>query len=695
MPQFVAALLLPLITSSPLFFLGPAAVSAISSGLGYLAFAVAGYAVQAAFAKKPDVPKPEDGKYNLRQNVPSPAFVLGKAKKAGDYLMLEEKRGIAWHVITTAGHRINAYLAHYLHSELVTLDVVDGDVLEPDHFVSSGGNSKVAIVTRLGLDAETAYSEVVTELPTIWTEDHRGDGMATVMMKAVSVSIENHQKIFPQGMPAHSSVIEGALLYDPREETHDPEDRNSWAYSENLVLERLWHLTHPVGVKLTLDDIYLPDWSHAADVADETILNRDGDEEPRYHGGFWFRAADDVVTIGRIMDQAAELVIYERADGTVGVHAGEFVEPDVRLTENDIISVSFDANRRKESTVLAVRGRFTDPDKLFNTVDAAIIGNPYIPEEDSTERTKTVDNVAVQRHNHIQRLQNIAFIRANAPRVKVIAHYEASKLIPYRRFIRCHKPPRLDEAIIEIIGRPKLSLRNLTYEFEGIVIPATLYDFDAETQEGEPPPVILELEQGGVPEPEDFDVTIHQEVVSGGQKAAYGLATWTAPDSDSILTEVEWEPTAGGPVQSVMSLEGQDEKRTGYLGDGVEYKFRARNWSAGVSSNWTSYITLTAVADTVAPAVITSLAATPGAGQVAMTWVNPNSANFVGVNIRRHTANVEGSAVLVHTEYGPAASADGWTDTGLSPGTVYYWIRSRNPSGVEAASVASGGQLVT
>ncbi len=63
--------------------------------------------------------------------------------------------------------------------------------------------------------------------------------------------------------------------------------------------------------------------------------------------------------------------------------------------------------------------------------------------------------------------------------------------MPYRRFIRVHIPPKLDEAVIEITSSPKLSLRNLTIEFSGIVIPediADLYGFDAAIEEGEPPP---------------------------------------------------------------------------------------------------------------------------------------------------------------------------------------------------------------
>ena len=588
---------------------GLAAVGAAYGG-SFLALGASLAASYLLRPKAPELPKPEDGKYNLRQAVPSGAIILGTVKKGFDYLALEETNGVAYHVGCPAMHRINGYVQHYLHDEAVTLDG-SGVVNSPAHF-----GAAVTIKTRLGLDAETAYSELVTAMPSIWTEDHRGDGLATVMMSAVSVAAEAHQSVYPQNMPQHSSVIEGALLYDPRDE--------STAFSTNLALMRLFHLTHASGLKLALDDLHMADWENAADVCDIEVTNKQEETEPQYHGGFWYRFDNDPVTVGRTIDQAAELVLYETADGKVGVHAGEFVEPDVRLAEVDIHSITFDANRRRNTNVTAVRGRYTDPTKLYNTVDAAIVGEPY-PDEEG-ERTKTVENVAVQSHNHMQRLQAIAKIRANAPRVRILCDYEPAKLVPYRRFVKVHYPPKLEEAIVEVTGRPKLSLRNLTYEFEGIVVPATLYDFVAATDEGDPPAEIVELEPEGVPVPAGFEVAIETETLVNGGTAAYGVGTWDT-QSDALTVEMEWEPSAGGGVlQSVRSSMVSLSIRTGYLADGVEYKFRARNWSGGVPSAWTDYVYRTPITDSVAPADLVDFDIVGGPefiGHVAMTFTTP------------------------------------------------------------------------
>ena len=393
-----------------------------------------------------------------------------------------------------------------------------------------GTNRKITIKSRQGQNAETAYGEMVSAFPSIWTNEHRGDGIASVFMKVESSSAEKFQRYFPQGMPLLTAEIEGNdQLVDPRS--------GDKVYSKNVAMFRYWHLTHPVGGKLSRDDMYDPDWARAVTVSEERVTNRSGDEERRYHGGLWFRANNDPVQIGRMMDQAAELVIYERPDGRVGVHAGEYVEPDVRLTVDDIVSLSYDPNKSKATNVLAVRGHYTAPDKSFNTADAAIHGLPY-PSDD--ERTKTVENRVVQSHNHMNRLQKIAYIRARAPRVKLTAHFEPARNVPYRRFVKVHYRPRLSEAVVEITGRPTLSLRNLTYEFEGIVIPgAALYLFDAVTEEREPGANVLAVERNDVPLPAGFNVVIKTETVSGGSQGSYAQASsWRRMTASNMSSSI-------------------------------------------------------------------------------------------------------------------------------------------------------------
>jgi hypothetical protein len=647
--------------------------AAVLGGLAY---------VQSMLVDKPSVPKPDDGAFNLKQNVPSDSYVLGWAKKGGDYVFLEERNGTAYHLIVPASHQIDAYIQHYLHDEPVTL-AIDGGVLEPGHFNADGDNF-VTILERYGLPAETAYAEIVSVFPEIWSNDHRGDGLASVMMACRAVPQKDYMSIYPNQMPQWSAVIAGARLYDPR--------TTLTVFSRNLALMRLWHLTKPVGGKLTLDDIYLPDFSHAANVCDQTVVNRDGGNEARYYGGFWFRANNDPTEVGRIIDQAGELVVFERPDGLVGVHAGEFVEPDITLTRADVISFQLDGNTRDTSNVLAVRGRYVRLDLDYNLSDAAIYGNPYV-DGDDTERTKTIENNAVQSHNHVQRLQKIAFIRANAPRVAIKAHYEPAESVPYRRFVRVNIPPKLNNVIVEITETPKLSLRNLTIDFSGIIVPATLYDFIAATEEGEPGNDVILLENGGVPMPADFDAVIQRDSVSGANNVAYALATWTHY-SDDLTYEFQWQPTdESEPPRSILSEAGEDEVRSGYLVDGVEYRFRLRAWGGGTQSEWTGYEELIAVADPIAPPIPTAvdvIVSASDASRAIVSWVAPNSAKYASGKIYRSSTSNVADAVLVDTVWGQANVAGQHLSASLASGRYWYWAAAANASGRESAKVYAG-----
>lgn len=660
--------------------LGTTVFAANTLYLGTYALALGGLAFGSRLlVKKPDVPKPEDGSYNLKQNVPSLAYVLGWTKKGGDYVFLEEKEGDAYHIIVQAAHRVEGYIQHYLHDEKITLGL-DGVITAPGHF-----DNNILIKERKGLNAETAYPEVVSAFPTIWTSAHRGDGLASVFMNVLGTSQKSFMKMFPNNMPELSSVIAGARLYDPR--------TGGTTFSRNLALMRFWHLTHPVGGKLAQSDMYLPEWQNAANVCDQDVTNRSGVAEKRYHGGFWFRANNDPVEVGRIMDQAAELVVYERPDGLVGVHAGEYVAPDITLTANDIISVTLDANTRDTSNVLAVRGRYTRLDLDYNQSDAAIYGDPYV-DGDDTERTKTIDNQAIQSHNHVQRLQKIAFIRANAPRVSIVAHYEPAENVPYRRFVRINHPPKLPNVIVEITDTPRLSLRDLTISFSGIVVPANLYAFNAATEEGIPGNDVVPLESGGVPMPTSFDVVIKTDTVSG-TKVPYAYATW-AHQSDKLNYELEWQQTdLSEPPRAVMSEDGDDSVRSAYLNDGKAYQLRLRAWGGGTYSEWTPYVLRTAVADPVAPGVVTNVTKTGGAGQVTIGWRSPNSANYAGAQIYWNTTNNFSTATLATTEYGSPNQNDSKVVTGISAGTRYGWVVAINRSGTPAAEVATGSFTVT
>lgn len=696
MPQTLA--LLPIIVSS-------AATTVLGANLLYLGTAALLYGagifasslVSSLLQKKPSVPKPDDGSYNLKQNIPPLTIAYGTVKKGGDYVFLSEASGVAHHITVICGRRINAFTQHYLHDDAVTLDG-SGYVVSPANY-----NSKVKINSRVGLDVGTPYADVVSTFSSVWGSNHRGDGLASIHMMCLTVPQEEYLETFPNQMPEHSCMIEGALLYDPRKDSTQPggigshryTDRNSWEFSRNIALMRLDHLTQPYGGKLSHEDIYLPDWANAANVCDQVVTNRQGGTEYRYHGGFWFQLSNDPTEVGRIMDEAAEMVVYERYDGKIGVHAGEYVTPTVRLIESHILTISVDKNRSTASTVLAVRGKFTNRSNAYNAEDAAIYGDPYGLSDD-TQRTKTFENSAIQSHNHVQRKQKLTYTRTNARKVSIEADYLAAKDVRFSRFVRVHHPSRgLVEAVIEVTSQVTIDLSKMTVSFSGIIVPESLYDFNASIEEGIAGTAVSPIASSGVPVPTGVAVSIQTEVISGGSTAAYALVSW-AGISSSLIYEVEYDRVSGSTgALSVYSKAGDDQVRTGYLVDGQEYKFRIRAWGGGSKSAYTDYFFATAVADSTPPSTVIGAAAVGGVGQVSFSWTAPNSANYSAARLYLNSVDSFTGATLVGTEYGPPNISDERAVTGISAGTYYGFIVAINASGVASADVPTGSFTVT
>ncbi len=151
--------------------------------------------------------------------------------------------------------------------------------------------------------------------------------------------------------------------------------------------------------------------------------------------------------------------------------------------------------------------------------------------------------------------------------------------------------------------------------------------------------------------------------------------TWTA-SAGATGYHVKRSSTSGGPYTQASSPTATSYADTG-LTDGTKYYYvvSAVN-SAGESANSAEVNATPAVA---IPAVPTGLAATAGNAQVSLAWTASTGAT--SYHVKRSAAS--GGP---YTQIANPASA-GYTDTGLTNGTKYYYVVSAvNASGESANS---------
>ncbi len=186
------------------------------------------------------------------------------------------------------------------------------------------------------------------------------------------------------------------------------------------------------------------------------------------------------------------------------------------------------------------------------------------------------------------------------------------------------------------------------------------------------------------------------EVVAGTGGVAQ--IEWTWPQQDvSLQQELQMRSLDGGMPdwQSQIAASGQLSLVVAGLTDGATYEAQIRNrTSFGRVSGWSGSVSVLAVANTTAPAALTGFAAAVSGGvNGVLSWTAPNDPNYSAARIWRGTTATFSAAVLVHTEYGAPSLADGWTDSGLTTGTYYYWAAPINGSGVEGT--VTGPQSIT
>jgi hypothetical protein len=239
-------------------------------------------------------------------------------------------------------------------------------------------------------------------------------------------------------------------------------------------------------------------------------------------------------------------------------------------------------------------------------------------------------------------------------------------------------------------------------EVEGVTIdvmalPQAAYAWNAAAEQGTAPATTIAAETSTVPVPTGFEVTIDR-ITAGAQEVPVGVLSFDAPPVLSLVVEAHYRATGAADWIAIAVSPGAVSAQSPSLSDGTEYEFQVRHVTAtGRSSDWTTAIVITPVADETAPGPVSSVSATGGTGDVTLMWTTPNAANFSRSVILRNTSDDEGSALAVTGSplYGPASAVMMATDTGLAAGTYHYWIIAANASGVQSASVATGAVTVT
>lgn len=260
----------------------------------------------------------------LRQAASPLQFGLGVFRPDRALVFLESKGVPLFKLGVISGVQIGGIVDYIIDSKKVTVGV-DGQVVE---------NPYVYLFHKDGSGLGGDYGDLIYEFAAddVWTSDHDLTGFATILSRFNAPDAQILNRIFPRAEYTDvTAIVKDVPRYDPRTGTN--------VETTNAGVNLLAFAMHPYGLNLPLEAFNLPQFAAYANLSDTARETTPGQSRPLYQiSGLWDATLDAGDVLGQMLI-CADASMYQRPDGLVGIAGGQYIEPDVTFTDEDIISI--------------------------------------------------------------------------------------------------------------------------------------------------------------------------------------------------------------------------------------------------------------------------------------------------------------------------------------------------------------------
>lgn len=534
-----------------------------------------------------------------------------------------------------------------------------------------------------------AFTSAFPDLPS----DFYLAGVCYTIVRQKSMSLEQRFYVtqwggaIGLGEPSVAIVGDFERMYDPRNVAHDIDDRSTWTSGgNNPALIWAWFWTHDYGMGRSMDSVNWDLVADCADICEEQVLNRSGEYVDRY------QCHATILDSTKRGDAQAKILatmdgyIARDDDGLAYPIAGKYEAPSLTFSgSRDIYDSRTEIIDDGESAVDGVIVEYTSPDHEYTTQDCYPWQNPEYYVDGTVGNYQRVTIEYCQDHNQAFRLAGAIGARAQASKKAAITCGLKGLLATNVRSITLDLDDEFSGGF-EIATPVKRTGDGRQTSFAVVPLSSDRWDGAGQT-EGEPPDILPSQEvDSDVSAPGNMTITLDEVTISGGTAVRFGC-TFDEPDNIDRYIQVRF--SASGFTDWDYFTINMDTL-SGYsaiLTDGQEYDLQWQTvTSSGKASGWkangASVYTVTAVANSTAPADLVAASATGGVGEVDLTWTTANDANQYAVKIWRGTTTTYGDADLVSTIVTAANTSGSATDESLAAATYYYWMEPINASGV-------------
>lgn len=570
-------------------------------------------------------------------------YLPGSVVVTLDYVPLGGVVTVVGNEPTTGAFDQKIYSTTLDGQQLTILNTGQGDSLNISY-----QRTKINLYARLRstLGSGTAVADARTKLlfPTQWTDDHRGQGLATIIAEFIY-----NETAFPSGIPVVTARIRGAKVYDPRS--------GLTAWSENPALLARHVYQHPQFGKADVsddeDDRFIAA-ANACDIVHDYNIGAAVENRPLYVAALVAQLGAPAQEVLSDLAQAmAGRILF--AGGELYIKAGVHTAPVMTLTDADLALTSRSDSGSNDGQIVIAAHR--ERAEKFNTVNLRIwdMGQDYklvaltplkgaaLITRDGAELARELQLSAVPHAGQAQHIAGVYMRDARDP-LTIEAPFKMTAypiemldnvnltLARYgwvnKTFAVLHRTWQHDRGIIQ------LTLKETTaaiYTPDAAFLPQGLTD---NTRLARPwdieEPVLGSITSG----------TGDLSLMSDGTVITRVRVTW-APLTDARVTQggfidVQWQPADGSRAWQTVTVDGAESEAYIVGARDLQYiVIRARSRSSVARSDWSLQKTHKVVGKTTPPSRVgTPLLATPSGTRMLLDWPDIPDADLAYYEVR-------------------------------------------------------------
>lgn len=500
-------------------------------------------------------PKPDTTETAVKTPRPPRVAAYGRSRLYGAYCLFETaSNGTAVDVYAVHDGQIDGIEARYLDDKTVVVGG-DGTVATGTDGRYKGG--AVKFYTTDGSIPGAGFPALEALLPGIWTDAHRGDGVAAIALTAKSVKAKNFQETYPSStVPVASIVARWQKCPDPA--AVDPLNEAAWTWTENPVRQLLhYKLTregprpafprsdagYPAALAALRAEWWatkiaptLQFWIDAAADCDSARALKAGGTEPKYRSAVAHKLTDKHQgPVGALL-ATFDGWLMPRADGALVVYSGKYYAPTVELGPEEIVSYTYDSGQPDEGeAVNEIIVSYISALHDYNTVEA----DAWRDEANIAKRGQVLSTpLEAQIPSHAQGrfLAKRLMQRKSAAHRGSVTTNIAGRAVLGERFINLH----LEEAgtvfysgPVEILGARRTLRGGVTFEW--VAADANVDNWNPATEEGEPATVGERVASQPLETP-----LISSATITYDNAGARILVNATGPDRDDLQWYAHW-----------------------------------------------------------------------------------------------------------------------------------------------------------